>query len=391
MREGTDPDWDYGPWDVSSIMDYCNPLWNNGGDLSAWDIAGATAVYGGGHSISAVSIPGTRIETFYRGRIDAALWHEWWDPSGWHGPESLGGQITSDPAAVVWTPRPLVAPLFGASPSQTISVFAGGGDGAIWYRTLTASGTWSDWSSLGGNVAGAPAVAAVREPNTSFDNLHVLVREATASDLWVRKFDSTQGLVGVWQPDWTDISRGHRMTGTASAVSWGPGRLHVFFRAHDDGALGHLWLSGATWSAYDSRGGVIYGSPWAVSTSPNHLDIFVRGTNDHMFRRSRNGSVWAEYNDVGGPYAGNPVAVARTSSVIDVWTRGTDNGVYHLAWDGNIWYHDALGGYMYGSPAGTQLSSGHIDTFHRGTDEHEFHGYWDGSFHLWDLGVGNLR
>ena len=35
-----------GSWDVDSIMNYCNPTWNNGGILSAGDIAGVRAAYG---------------------------------------------------------------------------------------------------------------------------------------------------------------------------------------------------------------------------------------------------------------------------------------------------------------------------------------------------------
>jgi hypothetical protein len=34
------------PWDLSSVMNYCNPVYNNDGDLSAWDITALQAVYG---------------------------------------------------------------------------------------------------------------------------------------------------------------------------------------------------------------------------------------------------------------------------------------------------------------------------------------------------------
>jgi Astacin (Peptidase family M12A) len=35
-----------GIWDLSSVMNYCNPNWNNNGKLSATDIAGARQFYG---------------------------------------------------------------------------------------------------------------------------------------------------------------------------------------------------------------------------------------------------------------------------------------------------------------------------------------------------------
>lgn len=36
----------FGAWDTNSIMNYCNPTWNNGGLLSATDLAGTKALYG---------------------------------------------------------------------------------------------------------------------------------------------------------------------------------------------------------------------------------------------------------------------------------------------------------------------------------------------------------
>src|SRR5207237_1083466 len=44
--QGTSGDETIGPWDATSIMNYCAPLWNNGGRLSPGDIAGVQAVYG---------------------------------------------------------------------------------------------------------------------------------------------------------------------------------------------------------------------------------------------------------------------------------------------------------------------------------------------------------
>lgn len=40
-----------GRWDLMSVMNYCNPQWNNGGGLSAGDVAGARVYYGGGRFV----------------------------------------------------------------------------------------------------------------------------------------------------------------------------------------------------------------------------------------------------------------------------------------------------------------------------------------------------
>jgi hypothetical protein len=46
QRQGPGGDWVIGPWDASSVMNYCNTNWNNGGKLSPGDIAGVQTVYG---------------------------------------------------------------------------------------------------------------------------------------------------------------------------------------------------------------------------------------------------------------------------------------------------------------------------------------------------------
>ncbi|WP_208342837.1 M57 family metalloprotease [Aetokthonos hydrillicola] len=44
-KSGSNGDTTVGAWDLSSVMNYCNPNWNNGGQLSATDIEGARKFY----------------------------------------------------------------------------------------------------------------------------------------------------------------------------------------------------------------------------------------------------------------------------------------------------------------------------------------------------------
>lgn len=46
QEQGTDGTLTLGAWDLTSVMNYCNPAWNGNGQLSAGDIAGARAYYG---------------------------------------------------------------------------------------------------------------------------------------------------------------------------------------------------------------------------------------------------------------------------------------------------------------------------------------------------------
>lgn len=45
-RQGESGDTEIGSWDAMSVMNYCNPQWNNGGQLSEKDLAGVHAIYG---------------------------------------------------------------------------------------------------------------------------------------------------------------------------------------------------------------------------------------------------------------------------------------------------------------------------------------------------------
>jgi hypothetical protein len=48
QASGDNGDTTFGSWDLNSVMNYCNPVWNNGGQLSVTDVAGAQNYYGRG-------------------------------------------------------------------------------------------------------------------------------------------------------------------------------------------------------------------------------------------------------------------------------------------------------------------------------------------------------
>ncbi|HET7540400.1 MAG TPA: hemopexin repeat-containing protein [Polyangiaceae bacterium] len=76
--QGSDGDTTVGSWDSHSVMNYCNPVWNNGGVLSSTDIRGLQAYYGHPNAanlrIAAVNLGQDKIYTFRGGllsRLDA--------------------------------------------------------------------------------------------------------------------------------------------------------------------------------------------------------------------------------------------------------------------------------------------------------------------------------
>ncbi|MFP2905562.1 M12 family metallopeptidase, partial [Pyxidicoccus sp. 3LFB2] len=148
--QGSSGDWLIGPWDLSSVMNYCNPEYNGNGNLSATDVQGAQVTYGvpweslGGGFLSGpgVSSWGSgRLDLFGRG-LDNQLYHLGYNGSQWVGWTSLGGSINADPAAVSWGPN-------------RIDVVGRGTDNSFSMRSWTGSG-WTAWTALGGGFASSP-------------------------------------------------------------------------------------------------------------------------------------------------------------------------------------------------------------------------------------------
>lgn len=64
-HQGTDGDRTYGAWDPDSVMNYCNHLWNNDGNLSFTDLRGAQSLYGTSATYDAAVGPSTFDADYY--------------------------------------------------------------------------------------------------------------------------------------------------------------------------------------------------------------------------------------------------------------------------------------------------------------------------------------
>lgn len=74
-----------------------------------------------------------RLDVFVTG-TDNTMMYEWFDISGWHEWESLGGQLTSSPSAISWG-------------SGRIDVFARWSNNTLQHRWF--DGVWHDWEPVG--------------------------------------------------------------------------------------------------------------------------------------------------------------------------------------------------------------------------------------------------
>jgi hypothetical protein len=276
----------------------------------------------------------SRLDVFARGE-DFALWHTYspdlqnWVWSEW---ETLGGALTSPPAAVSWG-------------EGRIDVFVRGTDRALWHKWFTGFG-WSDWESLGGALNFGPAVCSWGP-----GRLDVFAR-GTDNTIFQRTFD--QG----WS-DWTRVpDRSPALTVALpgiAAVSW-PNAIELFTWAQVP-PNPNVYLVQKTycrdrWKQYHPIGDILAvpAAPASTSTSlavaswrdqffTTSLDWFMRGGDNtlvHSAGRLSCGGDDSSLQEIFGPTSrggfltSGPAAVASSRDRIDVIVRGGDNALYHM-------------------------------------------------------------
>jgi repeat uncharacterized protein DUF346/putative glycosyl hydrolase len=155
------------------------------------------------------------------------IWNGQW--GSWY---SLGGQFHSDPSAVY----------LGKNGTRNgLLVFGKGTDGALYHKSLYDN-QWSNWQSLGGPVGGqiasAPSAVTVRQDGEA--NGLVVFARGGDGQLWHRSI--WDHAWGSWQP------LGGGLTSGPAATSPGTDKLVVFARGSNYG-LTHRSLDLATgWS-----------------------------------------------------------------------------------------------------------------------------------------------
>jgi N-acetylmuramoyl-L-alanine amidase len=168
----------------------------------------------------------------------------------------------------------------------------------------------------------------------------------------------------------------------APAATWEPGRLDVFVRGSDN----HLWYkSYATgWSGWQDLGGppgLLGSDPAAVSWSAGRIDVFVAGADGHLWRRWYAGH-WSSWEYLGGFLVGAPSVASWGPGRLDVFVRGTDNHLWHKWYSGGWSGWELRRGQLTSSPAAVSWGPDRVDVFVRGTDSALWHtafaGTWSG-------------
>ena len=217
------------------------------------------------------------------------------------------------------------SPAVAAPGSGKLDVFVRGADNAVWLRRFDGV-AWSGWSSLGGATFASPT-ATPRQGKAIVD---VFVRGTNDEVLYRYRNGST------WSSGWVSIGAPPGgATSAPAALSNAPGRIDVFVRGGD----GAIWRRTFTtsWGSWASVGGVSTSAPAVTSRGANRVDLFIRGAQGQIQLRSYNGTGWTGWSNLGGTMLSSPAAAAASSTRMDLWARGADNSLQHRVWQPSGW------------------------------------------------------
>jgi hypothetical protein len=190
---------------------------------------------------------------------------------------------------------------------------------------------------------------------------------------------------------WTkeNIGPGSNCGGSGQAepaiTSWGQGRLDLFVCGSNSHLWHRWWDSNVGWSAWEDMGGVLTSPPSAVSWEPNRIDVVARAQYGEIYHWAWNGSSWSNEN-IQGVSKGAPSVSSRGKAMLDVFVRGTDDALWIKSlYPGTGWTGwNKVGGGLSAAPSSVSWGSNRIDVIVRGTYNDYWHAWWAGSSWNWE-------
>jgi hypothetical protein len=163
----------------------------------------------------------------------------------------------------------------------------------------------------------------------------------------------------------------HDWLGEFSQIQFEPSTSYPYYPTksnYRDSSMRFTWR-------WEDLGGIAIDAPAVASSNLKNLEVFARGTENHLWHMSWDGSRWSDWEDLGGTICSAPAAVSHWGN-IDCVVRGMDNHIYHKSWDGSRWSDwEDLGGTAIDAPAVASWGVHRLDVFARGTDNNLLHGY----------------
>lgn len=256
--------------------------------------------------------------------------------SGGSAPALADGPIARRDASTGWiTDLSPVQVAAGVAISGQTTVFARGADGAIWYRTEVAAGTWNGWAAIPGTgMTSGPSVVH------SSQGFYVYARGADGSLMETMSNLDNDGRPTTWVTSsyptssipWNSI--GGRLTSAPNAASSSLVSRTVVVRGADGNTWQRTydgWLNG--WDAWAPLGGTSYSAPVPVDqyTGVHRYLVNVVGTDGRVWQTSTTSSSGPNRDQQ--PWTGGSVpsshglGSANRGNRVLLTTAGTDHSV----------------------------------------------------------------
>jgi hypothetical protein len=355
---------DFGPFDYKSTMLYAptDPdieRWDQSPICESLDGDGGCINGPGGPRGSPTQGDGAAAVELYRAAAGYPKFQRMMnvnDPSPYTRFQSPFDENLASGVRISSTASPALETWGGAS----LAVYLRGTDNRI-YKKFYDTGTrqWSTtWEGLG-RPSGTTTISDPGVVSWIGGRTDVVVRGGSnihimSTPIW-----------GTWQ------SLGAPPSGAASApaiTSFGVNHLDVFVRATDN-RIYHKWCgsncsgSAGGWSGWEVLGtGTFRGKPAVVARGSSAIELFGHGMDGRLWQMRFGSTGWGSWNqlpmngtlrfDSSCPDCSSPAAGSRYASNVDVYIRGEDNKLWWASWSGQAWSsYSPLGGVLNSSPA----------------------------------------
>jgi len=265
-----------------------------------------------------------------------------------------------------------------------LSLFAIGKDDQLYHNwQQTSGGSYQDnWVPLGGPFSGSPSVLLNSE-----GNIVIFARGKISRSLMYNH--QVHNATAVYWAGWANL--GGILTSGPSAVLTAESLVHVFVRGVDKGLFEKKQVathSGTVaWSKYDGLGGLLASHPSVPATlNPvNLLEIFVRQADRAIWYKKQQATTlasdssvtWSEWQSLGGKMSSGPAVVINHDGLLEVFARGMNREIFrksqvdHDSVEYKLW--ESLGGDSASTPTALLHPNGAVHIFYRGSDKKIYH------------------
>jgi hypothetical protein len=124
-----------------------------------------------------------------------------------------------------------------------------------------------------------------------------------------------------------------------TAVSWGEGRIDLFWIGSDGAVWHRAWSADDGWSADERLGGRPASNLAVVSWAGNEIQLFTVFDDGQLWNIYWDGGAWHHWVEMGGELdaAGSVAASTWGAQRIDVFATGRDGALWHRWWNGREW------------------------------------------------------